>query len=259
MLGGFSRRIFLGAAQRRFIARGLPMFTYHKIAAPPRGTRDPFLYVTPDQFHKQLAQLRQAGFASTSVEATRGWEGGHRQQAVITFDDGFSSVCEHGSEILKRNQFQGTQFLVAGFLGRKNEWDMAKGDVAETLMDESQVREWLAAGNQIGSHSMTHRNLRHLNAAEAREEISGSKRSLEDRFGVAIEHFCYPFGSWNSAVRDLVTEAGYLTACTVQFGVNQPTTPPYELRRIIPLTSGEMLRKIRHRLARKIGRLGGQG
>ena len=120
-------------------------------------------------------------------------------------------------------------------------------------MDEAQVRQWLGGGHEIGSHSITHRNLRHLSPAEAREEIFGSKKSLEDRFGLPVQHFCYPYGSWNQAVRDLVCEAGYRTACTVRFGVNGPSNSPYELRRIIPLSTVELLRKIRHRLAQRMG------
>jgi len=119
-------------------------------------------------------------------------------------------------------------------------------------MDEIQVREWLAAGHEIGSHSMTHRNLRHVSPGDAREEIAASKKALEDRFGVEVPHFCYPFGSWNDSVRDLVAAAGYRTACTVLFGVNPPGTSPFELRRIIPLSAARLLNKIRHRALRKI-------
>jgi peptidoglycan/xylan/chitin deacetylase (PgdA/CDA1 family) len=119
-------------------------------------------------------------------------------------------------------------------------------------MDDAQVRDWLAAGHEIGSHSMTHRNLRHLSLSEAREEIFASKKALEDQFGLEIQHFSYPFGSWNASVRDLVHDAGYQTASTMCFGVNLASTPIYELRRIIPLSSSALLKKICHRLARKL-------
>jgi peptidoglycan/xylan/chitin deacetylase (PgdA/CDA1 family) len=158
---------------------------------------------------------------------------------------------EHGLPVLARHKVRAIQFLVSDSLGRHNEWDVAKGDVPVTLMNESQVREWLAAGHDIGSHSATHPNLRHASPAKAREEILGSKKSLEDRFGLEIRHFCYPYGSYNESVRDLVAEAGYRTGCTMQFGVNPPGTPPLELRRVLPLSNAEMLAKIRHRLMRK--------
>jgi peptidoglycan/xylan/chitin deacetylase (PgdA/CDA1 family) len=251
MLGWFSNRIFLGAAQRRLIRGGVPIFAYHKISDPARGTRDPFLYVSPKQFDEQLSALKGMSLTSGKLEEIAKDENG---RSIITFDDGFTSALRNGLEILSRHQFRAIEFLVAGSLGKQNHWDVAKGDVPEQLMDEGQIREWLVAGHQIGSHSMTHRNLPHLDRAEMRDEISGSKKLLEDRFGIEVKHFCYPYGSWNEWVRDLVIEAGYSTACTLEFGVNDPKTPAHELRRIYPISSVEMLRKIAHRLARNVAK-----
>jgi peptidoglycan/xylan/chitin deacetylase (PgdA/CDA1 family) len=250
MLGWFSNRIFLEAAQRRLIRRGVPIFAYHKIAEPTAGTRDPFLYVSPKRFNEQLLALRRAGLISEMLDEIGQFETS-AGRAIITFDDGFASALRNGLEILARHQFRAIQFLVAGSLGKQNDWDVAKGDVPEPLMDEAQIRDWLAAGHHIGSHSLTHRNLRHLNPAEMREEIFASKKLLEDRFGIEVQHFCYPYGSWNQTVRELVIESGYRTACTLEFGVNDTNTPAHELRRIYPLSSGEMLRKIAHRLTRR--------
>ena len=252
MLGWLSARIFLGPAQRRLSRRGVPVWCYHKVAPPPPGTSDPFLYLSPSRFDEQLAALRRYGYASVPLTEVLTAAGGPGRKAVITFDDGCRNVLEHGLDPLARHQFRAIQFLVAEYLGRTNEWDVAKGDLPERLMDEAQVREWLAAGHEIGSHSATHRNLRHLGPAAAREEVFASKKSLEDTFGLEVRHFCYPYGSWNAAVRDLVAEAGYRTACTMRFGVNPAGSSPFELRRIIPLSSGETLAKMQHRLGRRI-------
>ena len=254
MLGAFSGRVFLGSAQRRLCASGVPVLTYHKIAEPPPQTTDPFLYASPRRFEEQLSALRRHNFQTVSLTAGLPRSGNADRSVAITFDDGCRNVLNHALEPLARHKFQAIQFLVSDFLGKKNEWDVAKGDVAEPLMDEAEIREWLAAGHEVGSHTATHRNLRHLSATEAREEIFGSKKSLEDRFGLAIKHFCYPYGSWNEAVRDLVADAGYQTACTMDFGVNTAASPRFELRRIIPLSSGELLAKIFHRLGRKFRR-----
>ncbi len=251
MLGWCSDRIFLGSAQRKLCARGVPILTYHKIATPPAGTIDPFLYLTPASFDEQLAALRRDGYSSASLTETLPPAGNPRKRVVITFDDGCANVLQNALPQLAQHQFHAIQFLVAKFLGKQNEWDIRKGDSPEPLMDECQVREWLAAGHEIGSHTATHPNLRRLSPADARDEIFSSKKLLEDRFGLAIKHFCYPYGAWNQTVRDIVAEAGYHTACTMDFGINTASTPRFELNRIIPLSSREMLAKIRHRLAKK--------
>lgn len=252
MLGWLSPYVFLEPAQRRLMTGGLPIFNYHKIAPSPPRTRDPFLYVRPDRFDEQLAGLRNAGYRSASLSEFPLPRDDFPRKAVITFDDGCVNVLAHGLGILARHQFRAIQFLVAGRLGRQNDWDIAKGDVPEALMDAGQVRQWLGAGHEIGSHSMAHRNLRHLSPPQAREEIFASKKLLEDSFGVEVRHFCYPYGSWNPAVRELVAEAGYATGCTMRFGVNPATADKFALRRIIPLSSGELLAKVWHRLGRKL-------
>jgi peptidoglycan/xylan/chitin deacetylase (PgdA/CDA1 family) len=253
MLGWFSSTVFLGPAQLRLSRRGVPVFAYHKIAPPPPETRDPFLFVAPRRFREELAALQAAGCLCASLTEIPAVQDNTARKVVITFDDGCSDVLENALEPLTRHGFRAIQFLVAGRLGGRNEWDIAKGDTPAALMDEAQIRDWRAAGHEIGSHSMTHRNLRRLSPAEAREEIVASKKLLEDRFGTAIEHFSYPYGGWTEAARDLVQEAGYRTACTMAFGVNTASTPRFELRRIFPLSSRELLAKARHRLARRIG------
>src|SRR6267154_2593374 len=178
MVGLFSSLVFLGVAQRRLIRLGLPIYMYHKIAPAAAGTTDPFLYTSPEEFDCQLGALAEASLApSTLAVAVPALEENH-PRAVITFDDGCVNALEHGVPILRRHGVRAIQFLVAGSLGGTNVWDVAKGDVPERLMSESQVRDWLAAGQEIGSHSMSHRNLRHLKTQELREEIFGSKKAL---------------------------------------------------------------------------------
>ncbi len=250
MLAHFSAQLFLGPAQRKLFRTGLPIFTYHSIAHPPAAARDPFLYVPPERFAEQLALLAQHGFTSGTLDdiATAANPG---KKVILSFDDGYRNVLDNALEILTRHRFRAIQFIVADLIGGRNEWDVVNGDVPEPLMDAAQIRAWLQAGHEIGSHSLTHRNLAKLKPADAREQIFASKKKLEDLFGVPIRHFCYPHGKWTPAVRDLVREAGYATACTTEFGVNTSATPRYELKRIFTLSQSEMLKKARHRLKRK--------
>ncbi len=224
----------------------------HKITGPPARTRDPFDYLRPESLDAKLGALRRAGLRSVPLDAFLEGGAAAANGFVVTFDDGYRNVWQHALPILARHEVKAIQFLVAGKLGHQNDWDIAGGEVAEPLMDVAQVRDWLAAGHSIGSHGMNHRILKKLTSNEAREEIAGSRKRLEDTFGVAVRHFCYPSGRYNPQVRDLVREAGYQTACTVEFGVNAQGQSPFELRRISPLYAMELLAKACHRLGRKI-------
>jgi peptidoglycan/xylan/chitin deacetylase (PgdA/CDA1 family) len=252
MPAAFSRNVFLSPAQQKLMAQRITIYSYHKISQPPERTTDPFLYTTQQEFDRQLSALNATGCKAMPLDRAFGNDT-IGKAVVITFDDAFRNVLDHGLEILARHKVPAIQFVVSGSVGKENHWDVEKGDVAEPLMDVAQIKQWLAAGNEIGSHSVTHRNLKKLNATEAREEIFASKKFLEDTFGLEVRHFCYPFGGWTPEVRELVIQAGYKTACTMDFGTNGPDADRFALRRIIPFSGKDFTRKIFHRLRRKVG------
>jgi peptidoglycan/xylan/chitin deacetylase (PgdA/CDA1 family) len=217
---------------RALFETGKPCLTYHKLGPRPRGVRLKGLYVAAKLFDRQLSELRGVGFSTVSPGKLAGTDGNPGKHIALTFDDGYENVLRHGLEPLSRNRFRAIQYLVTDRLGGFNEWDLPDGEAQERLMDTAQVKEWLAAGHEIGSHTLTHPHLTRISPQRAREEIFASRKKLEDLFGVPVRHFCHPYGDWNAAVRDLVVEAGYETACTTEFGVNGAGTSPFELRRI---------------------------
>ena len=238
---------------RELFRTGHPILTYHHVGPRRRGARLKGLYVSSKLFERQMAELNAAGFSTAPFEGITA-AAGNRPRVTITFDDGFRDTVEHALPVLGQHKFCAIQFLVAGLLGKTNKWQQPAGDITESLMDEVQVREWLAAGQRIGSHTQTHPRLTQIPPEQAKEEIVASRKLLEDRFGVAIEHFCYPYGEWNERVRDLVKEAGYRTACTTVTGINQDEASPYELKRFTARYPSRSLRNIWARLKGAYGR-----
>ena len=230
--------------------RGVPSLTYHKVGPRPARVRLKGLYVSKQLFERQLSELRQAGFRTGTFGPPSDDPGNSTRRIALTFDDGFVNVFKHALEPLAAYGFQAIEFLVADLLGRSNEWEVPQGEAPEPLMDAAQVRDWLAAGHEIGSHTLTHPFLAQISPKQAREEIFASKKKLEDSFGAPIRHFCYPYGEWNPAIRDLVIGAGYETACTTEFGVNAAGTPPHELKRITARYQSISFKAIKERLAR---------
>lgn len=206
-----------------------PILTYHKLGPRPGGVRLKGLYVSAGTFSRQLQELRDAGFTSGTLSR---WESPPNRQVVITFDDGYVNALQYGLAPLAKCGFRAIQFLPVNFLGKRNEWDVAVGEAPESIMDPAQVREWLSAGHDIGSHTLSHPFLSKLPAEHAKEEIASSRRKLEDLFGRPVDHFCYPYGDYNERVRDLVQEAGYKTACTTEWGVNSSGDCSWTLKRL---------------------------
>ena len=73
----------------------------------------------------------------------------------------------------------------------------------------------------LGSHTVTHRNLKTLNEDEVRYEMEESKSFLEAITGQSIEHFAYPFGGRTAAGNRefrIAKKVGFLTATTTRQG-----------------------------------------
>lgn len=248
MLGWLTNFVYLGAAQRQLYELGPAILMYHRVGTPPPEVPDPFLYVSAAELDRHLTDAKAAGLRFVSLaEAIAGGKPQPHTLAV-TFDDGCLSTLREALPVLVKHKVKATQFIVAGRIGGLNEWDISKDDVPTPLMTLGQIREWLAAGQEIGSHTITHRNLRKINPVDARAEIIDSKKQLEDLFGIPVNHFAFPYGGWRlSSVREMVREAGYHAACVTDFGVSSSSEELWNLRRISPMSETQLLQKVWHR------------
>jgi peptidoglycan/xylan/chitin deacetylase (PgdA/CDA1 family) len=229
---------------------GVPILCYHKLGPKPWGTKLRSIYLSQTHFRRQLEELKAHGFRTVSLDEWSSFGTREAKEVVLTFDDGSASVLQYGLEHLTNCQFHAINYIVADHLGGLNAWDMVHGEVPDRLMDETEIKEWLAAGHSIGSHTCTHPRLSQLTKNRAREEIFSSKKKLEDRFGLPITHFCYPYGDVKPWVVDLVAEAGYTTAVTLEPGVNhyQRGLHPLRLKRLSARAHSINIRNILKRL-----------
>ncbi len=214
-----------------WFAAGVPVLMYHKLGTRPLGVRLKGLYVSERLFRRQLGEWTAAGYRPATVAEVGVSSGNPQKRVLLTFDDGFENVLQHGVAPMREHGFTAIQYLVADLLGKTNEWEQREGEASARLMDPAQVRQWMQAGHEIGAHTCTHPHLTHVPLAQAREEITASRKKLEDIFGVPVRHFCYPYGDWNPAVRELVAEAGYETAVITEAGVNLPGADRLGLKR----------------------------
>ena len=99
------------------------------------------------------------------------------------------------------------------------------------FMNVAQMKDLMARGHEIGSHSHSHALLPQCTDDELHAEIAGSKQALEAAIGAPITTFCYPNGSTDPRAVAQVREAGYRAAVTTQWGSNARADDRYRLQR----------------------------
>jgi peptidoglycan/xylan/chitin deacetylase (PgdA/CDA1 family) len=188
--------------------------------------------VLPQEFDRQMAALAKLNYEVISLlDLIAHIVAGKTlpsRTVVLTFDDGFDETCEEASIILKKYRYPATFFLISNLIGHWADWLASRHSLVNWDGARSLVREGFA----VGSHALTHRRLNQMSVQVAREEITRSKRILEDGLGVAVQSFAYPFGCWNMELRDIVSQSGYDAACTTECGFNGDKSEIFALRRI---------------------------
>jgi peptidoglycan/xylan/chitin deacetylase (PgdA/CDA1 family) len=217
----------------------LPILCYHNVAPAPPDASYKLLYVSPDSFERQLWTLRRLGLrgVSTSEGMARLRNTTSRGCVVFTFDDGYTDTLTTAAPLLKRYGFGATCYVVSNAVGTYNRWDAEFLRERKPLMSREQLDQWLAAGMEVGSHSLSHQRLHELPPEVARYEIAESRTALHNMLGAAIEHFAYPFGHFTADLVELVRHAGYASAVTVLPGVARSSDDRLRLPRI--LVNGE--------------------
>lgn len=213
-----------------------PILMYHQVdAPPPRGTPMRGLVVSPATFSWQMAMLKWMGYQGVSMPELMPYLRGERTGRVvgITFDDGYRNNLDHALPVLQSHGFTATCYAVSHLAGADNAWDKAQGVPSKPLMTPLELRQWSTAGMDVGAHTRDHRDLTTLDLASAREQISGSKADLEAMIGARVAHFCYPYGRFQPGHAELVREAGFDSATTVNRGRAQPRADLFTLPRVL--------------------------
>jgi peptidoglycan/xylan/chitin deacetylase (PgdA/CDA1 family) len=200
--------------------RQAPILMYHRLTRQT-GTH-PFSLAV-GRFRRQLTLLHALGYRSVSPVAFLDPATLPARAVALTFDDGYLDTLTVALPLLREFGFTATCYLVADMVGGHADWTESA-----PLMDWAGVAAWLAAGMDIGAHSLTHADLTTLAGARLREEVGGAKARLEDRLGIAVRSFAYPFNRVNPRVLSAVGEAGYAV------GVAGPEIrrSPYALSRV---------------------------
>lgn len=199
----------------------IPVLVYHQIdATPPKGQPFRSLVVSPAAFARQMLLLKWLGYTGLSMSGLQPYLSGEKVGKVvgITFDDGYLNNLTHALPVLQRHGFSSTCYAVSGLLGKTNLWDADIGIAQTPLMNESQLQQWVAGGQEVGSHTQHHIDLLDADDATCETEIAQGKLALEAVVNAPVTHFCYPYGRYTPRHAVMVGAQGFDTATTTERG-----------------------------------------
>ncbi len=215
------------------LTEGTPILLYHAIGT--RGEPAGAFVMPARRFASHMKWIRRLGYVPLSLDDFLACQCTHTfppaRSVVITFDDGYADNFAHAFPILKQYNIPASIFLVSQYVDQANHWD-AEGELAHRpLMNWRQIQEMDAQGIRFGAHTRTHVDLTAAPPSQAEIEIASSRTDIESELGRPVETFAYPFGRHDPAVQEMVVRSDYVAGCTVDAGLNTPTTPAHALRR----------------------------
>jgi GT2 family glycosyltransferase/peptidoglycan/xylan/chitin deacetylase (PgdA/CDA1 family) len=197
--------------------------------------------VPPRRFAEHLDALVGRGWnfvdLDTLLAALDGRAELPERALLVSFDDCYLDLLSEAAPLLAARSIPAVAYAVAGLTGGANEWDRPLGARELRLLDAEGLRALAAAGIEVGSHGMNHRQLTKLPPAEAAAEIRDSAAALEALGLPRPRTFSYPHGERNPEIEAAVRESGYRAAFTVTAGRVERGSDRYALPRIEVLAS----------------------
>ena len=199
----------------------VPIMMYHHVNNADPQRQDT---VSPERFDWHMAYLKRHHFnvlpLNTLVGIIKQGKPLPRKSVVIAFDDGYEDNFKYAFPVLKKYGFPATIFVITDIVN------------TEGYLSTAQMKEMLAHGIEIGSHTRRHAYLPGILGKTLVEEIHGSKDMLERELGVTIASFAYPSGGFTDEAKRMVQQSGYASACTTNRGTDRFNHDVYELKRI---------------------------
>jgi peptidoglycan/xylan/chitin deacetylase (PgdA/CDA1 family) len=175
-----------------------------------------FCALMRDRFHVvPLAELyRQLQAGETPAMRT----------IAITFDDSYRDNL-FAARVLTEHGLPATFFIPTKYIGTDHVFDWDIGLTKMANLSWAEVLEMQQLGHEIGSHTVSHPDMGRIGPAEAKFELSDSKKMLEDQLQRPVRFFAYPFGGRNhfrAEYLPLAYELGYDAVFSALNGYVQP-------------------------------------
>lgn len=220
-------------------SKKVPILMYHRIAEV-KGDRNA---LPSKKFEEQLQYLSQNGYSTINMnQLYEHYANGLKlppKPVCLTFDDGYADNLYTAMPLLQKYNMIGNVFAISDWIGKENKWENF-GKAPTVTMTEEELLKWQAAGNYIGSHTVSHPNLNQCDKSQLIKELSQSKRILDLITNTNISSICYPYGNFNNLVIKTAQKSGYKIGLAI---FNQAPIWNFNILALprIPIPSGQKM------------------
>ena len=203
--------------------RGLPVLMYHFFYDAQAGqTGKDGNYIEIHDFEEQMKYLADNDYYIPTWDEVLGYVKGENglplKSVVITVDDGDPSFFELASPVLKKYNIRATSFLITSWYT----WTIDHSTYHPHVDFQSHSDGMHKPGSDGKGRIMT------IPHDEGVADLEKSRATINDTVTV----FCYPFGHYNEHAKQILRDANYTLAFTVEYGNVKPGQDPLALPRI---------------------------
>ena len=208
------------------------VLAYHAIGECPRSEDRHNLFVSTENFERQMAFLARRRQVVPLADIVDGRIPAGKPVVAITFDDGYRNVLRNAGPILARHRFPSTIFVPTKWRGLVNGWNEPTSCDLE-IMDDDELRQSEEAGILLESHGHGHIDMSEGSRDQVANDIKTSLDELEVVTGRRPRFLAYPFGRTASWTLEVAASTGLSAAFTIDELHAGPFA--YERTQITPL------------------------
>lgn len=223
---------------------------YHHVN-PHKGD---MVTVDPEVFEKQMEFLHNSGYRTLKADELAVFAKGdlvlEEKAVLVTFDDGWLDNYIYAFPVLKKYNINAVIFIVTDRTEsasadssqspssvpdhEESKALIAHGKAGQVVLKWEHVREMMESGLvEFYSHTQSHRKCNSLSEDELAEELSISKKIMEERLEKQCPYLCWPYGKYNGTAVKVAKEAGYSMLFTTHHGVVKKGSDLFEIKRIV--------------------------
>lgn len=183
-----------------------------------------FVHILKKEFSAQMEWLYNNGYQTLTLPELYDSlvNGRPREKAVVlTFDDGYYSLYEYATPVLRQYGFNATLFLTTAAVGHGSynilpHCGMYPPEDRPLTWDE--LREMAQSCWHIEAHGDKHFAHATLTRKELDREITDCVNAIRQHLHVQPDFYCYPYGNYSDETLKMIGEHHFKAAFSVQPG-----------------------------------------